>query len=751
MLDQFIWEMKKKGMWKEYIKSRLYNIAHEWYLSHSDVKAEIEKKIKERFPFLNDNSNLKADATFEEKWQYIKMEAKRKSTKWSPALFTSSDRMLFKFADIIEKSWWEWSREHLNEIFKKVDDGRLEISQLYKWRKIKLTTDFVTWLYNKYGLTSPELTELTRYSEWLANDKYKMMLELWEDGIKERDIIKGYIERWIDIDGERRYPIRWLRNYIEFKVDNTDEIKFRENFDELIKEIQEDKQFWYMTTHKVLSELNDLAWREWTSKSQKENIKKFIIQAETGLLNFTVDDITDLRKWKIVYDDAWRYISAPFTEVEQKALILEMKKIEKLDTYAFRQDIGMPKTTADAEKWLKNEYATEIKFLNIMLKMKGSSFQAEKELDKFAATMGSEGNEYTRGQATEILWKIFDGTKFEDIDIDWIVKDDSISPDTKFKVKDQMKEDLRGIYDNIKNPQKKKEMLDRIIESKVAKDDLPINIREDIDARSPEGRKLAREEAEAKSKSDVEWRKAAERNFRLSLVRTEMSPYINDSSMLAGEITDIEREIERGESIDFFHEKYKWRGFIIVSLEEIFNAKLPTNIESEIKATPKKSETPKGEETKIEMSAEKIKVEEKRIKNIFERVVLEIMLDDGLNPDQREKKLDLVDKQYSKLDTKSWLKELSGQTNAELIARYKEDDGIVNKVRTLDTIKKDIRKILELPEWTKITEYHIQEIIKAWRDRSRFSDISHFIVCSEAPLEKSIYPKMHSESISTHF
>lgn len=317
-LDKMIEGIKILPRWKEYIQKEIVNIVDKWYLTSDSVDAKIEKYINDKYPFLEQKWKIWW-LSFWENIENIKLFIKEHYWKKWPAVLTSWDSMLFKFQKLHSMWLWEWNQADLDEVFRKIENWKIELRQIYAWQKFKIISDTFLGFVDRFWFNTPEYSKLKKFWEWFSKNDIKKIIEEWENVTKSideaKDIFKKEwevyenIKHMFDLDSAKFPSEDWSIYWKGWK-----EVYFEKMLDKLVKKSEKDgfkmttekvklelvKMYeWYLSIDKTLSELSRANIDKGIIKS--DNYKSFIEKIETGKWIWTLEDlnkaIVKIKKW----------------------------------------------------------------------------------------------------------------------------------------------------------------------------------------------------------------------------------------------------------------------------------------------------------------------------------------------------------------------------------------------------------------------------------------------------------------------
>lgn len=239
-INDFLNWLETHPRWEKFIKAELISISKEGQLSIDEVKA----KLEEKYPFLKEVSDDGSKKTISQQWWEIKSAiAKAYGNNTPLPSYTRGHALAFRFLLHVESGQWNGNQNQLNEIFKMIDSGKFEISHIYKYSLVnpKRWLDVATWVFWRYGIQTPELTQLRRVSEWYSSQTLEEITKIWKDFEENHKKLKDILEKWYDIDGKRYTPIQALENYIKYDIPDAEEARLKPIFDDFIQLIKDGK------------------------------------------------------------------------------------------------------------------------------------------------------------------------------------------------------------------------------------------------------------------------------------------------------------------------------------------------------------------------------------------------------------------------------------------------------------------------------------------------------------------------------
>ncbi len=494
-IDDFIKWLLTSPKWEDYVKRKLVLISKEWILSKGEIKAKIEKKLYEKYPFLKDKSEY--NLTWGEKIRKMKQGIKEWYWKSGPASLTSWDSILFKVLNFVDNGLWEWTEEELQEVLDKSDKGQLEIRQSYKWKKIQFFIDFFTWWRDRYGFSIPELNKLKKFWKALSNSDLQDILDKGSSIKKVQESLKKIINSWVEIDWSLHNPIDSLSNYIKYILTNEDELSYANNLRELLSDVEKgnilysELEFfreikrvkeWYITTYRLIKKLEKLREKDWLTNLEKTNIDKFISEARKWNLDFSDDDFGMLESGRLNFDPDAIYLSEDFTEDNKKNLIRELEEHRNLWDYDYRNQLSWrPTELSNIETELFRKYKKEIDYLKIIAEIDDNAdIIKDLELNLKYLARQLKDNNYTRWQVKAILDDIFRWISLTNDDYNRIVgaiTDHEIEFSMIWEIRDK----LKTTFGNL-SPERKEVIFDFIHDNGIQDNDLPENIERELRA-----------------------------------------------------------------------------------------------------------------------------------------------------------------------------------------------------------------------------------------------------------------------------
>jgi hypothetical protein len=168
--DKYIESLKNNPKSMDVIKNDLSNIIEKNHLTQKEITELIDKRylkeLKNPTPreagFINWIKEVWDDTVF--KWKKFKNVTTEVWWKLAPASFTYEKSMAIKLKQIVSEWNWKWSIEDLEKLFSRIENWKLELNQIYPWRKkIKIILDFLKWLSWKYWIQLPSLHKLNSF------------------------------------------------------------------------------------------------------------------------------------------------------------------------------------------------------------------------------------------------------------------------------------------------------------------------------------------------------------------------------------------------------------------------------------------------------------------------------------------------------------------------------------------------------------------------------------------------------------
>ncbi|MDP2090904.1 MAG: hypothetical protein Q8K30_04880 [Candidatus Gracilibacteria bacterium] len=301
-INDYTKSLKDKPFSIDKIKRDLLLIVNEKYLTQSEILGLIDKKLNSKYLFMaSDNSDL----SFKEKWdKFVVEKVKQGYGNIAPSSLTSGDSMLFKFGALVKSGDWVGSQADLDIIFHKIDNGKLELSDIWSRGKMDLVMKFGSGFVDRYGITIPEITELKSYGK---NVKISDIDDILSKGLEytnklddSKSIMKGTIVK----------NLRYIFDLNSVKFPRDKEIIFEKILDTLSKNI--DNGTFNITGDKLKVELAKMydgylpgfVVKDILTKHQdygininslnnlnNVNVKNFLSKVEIGLWNGTIDDL----------------------------------------------------------------------------------------------------------------------------------------------------------------------------------------------------------------------------------------------------------------------------------------------------------------------------------------------------------------------------------------------------------------------------------------------------------------------------
>jgi len=325
--EKYIESLKNNPKSKDVIQNDINNIIENNYLTKDKVIKLIEKKyfkeLKEPIErwdgFVNWIKEIWDDIVF--KKDNFKKAVSEVWWKLAPASFTYKTAMAIKLKQIVENWNWQWNEEDLKTIFDRIDNWKLEINQIYPWKKakFKIIVDSLKWLVWKYWIQLPTLHKLNNL--WEKWGDLEDIIKQWKEILKElnnakeifndKSELKKNIKNIFELDSTNfsseassDYWSEWKEEYFKNMFNDLEDYSKTDNFNlsqEQVKLEIVKMSKWYLTNQKILSLLN--LWLK-EEELKKDNVKDFIKKVETWKMIITLDElnsyISDLKSWSTI-------------------------------------------------------------------------------------------------------------------------------------------------------------------------------------------------------------------------------------------------------------------------------------------------------------------------------------------------------------------------------------------------------------------------------------------------------------------
>jgi len=682
-VDRVIENTKNYPVWAETVKRELFNAAERGYLSQEDIKAHIDKYLEKRLPYTQKKPNNLS-------WSEWKMEQLRKVSELSgkvlPATLTSKNAMMYKFMQIVENWDWNGSFEDLQNIFAKIDDWKLELTQIYGGKKRAFVWDFFWWFMNRYGISTPELTQLKRFSEWITIKQFKDIVEKWEAASKWQKDIKNIINSWIEIDWEIRDPIQAVKNYISYWIPDALEVKISERLNKYIESVESWKLLpsqvvffrevekimkGFLPTHLVLPDLEKMLKDDKVSGDVKDYIKNSFYQdVSTWRVDITSTQLERLKKWDV---SVGIYQIKEFWKTDKNDFIKKMEKLENFHQYDYQERLSWLSrdskfSVAEFQKSILETYKDELSHLKVIYYSEWKNFNIQDNLKLFAIELK---HWYTSGQASLVLERIFAWEVFSSIkpDLGDITIDIDTNPGREFKIDSKwMLRDAFKKYGDETSPDynkaKAEEVLQFIKDEKIDEKILPqtiIKASKELDGAWEVEKQLKNNVAEIKrltsEVSNAKWERT------INAIYDNFNRIVSDTSRNINSWVKPYKKL-----IDEFNDAYDTRLGYLWLWNDVSKDKKPTPPEASI-------ESPKEQV--------------RRITKVLDRAFIEALLS------WNEKVLDKIEKELRQInDISSWrLETVVGQINLD---EFYMSELWLPEIRSTSSLPKltDIRQII---------------------------------------------------------
>ncbi len=560
-LDDFMNSLETYPRWEVFIKAELVSIAKEWKLWADEVKAKMEKK----YPSLEAITDEGKKKSLESRWQDIKKSITKKYGENAPAVLTRSYSLAFRFISLVESEKWSGNQQQLEKIFTMIDSWKIELRQIYKLSLVnpKMYFDFVKSIWGKYGLKSPQLSQLESYNESYSNKNLKSMLDTGKDFDENTEKLQKILKGGVDIEGKKYNPVKALENYIKYDIPDAEESRLTPIFQdflklinkkeillsptELFQELERLKQ-WLVPSSVILNRLDNKKQQLEKDKKSAQEISRFIDIAKQWRLSITESQLSKIENGKNLSGD---YTAWDYSKKDGEKFVRSLEEFEELHKYDLARSLWIWESASipDIEKALLEKYKDELSLRILHHEIQGTEGKEKNALKNFAVLI--EKNGFTRGQARAVLDNIFIEWKaFSEIDIDEIIrstKDNS----TEFSGGKAIKEEVKNAFGTLKD-MKQRNIIEFIKDNSIDIDILPQTIKESIkkyeDAPNQEeiNRKISAITAMA---HDIE---NSETKEELQDVKNRFDTYINDP------MNKIDRNSKEFKDIvDGFIEKYR--------------------------------------------------------------------------------------------------------------------------------------------------------------------------------------------------